>query len=72
MQGEKLDCKFGTQSHAVVTKSEAEKLISCIEQNKNIYVVTLSDHLPPAILDKIKSLTKKRKPKKKKGKKKKK
>ena len=63
----KYDLRFN-----MIEESEAEKLISCIEQNKNIYVVTLSDHLPPAILDKIKSLTKKRKPKKKKGKKKKK
>lgn len=49
---------------------EGYKVIECIESNKNLCKVELSDHLSQTVLEKIKSLTKKRKPKKKgKGKK---
>ena len=41
-------------------------MISCIETNKYIYSIEISDHVSQAMLDKLKTLTKKRKPKKKK------
>lgn len=40
-------------------------MIECIEANKNLYRVEFGDSMPQVILEKIKNLTKKRKPKKK-------
>jgi hypothetical protein len=45
---------------------DAEKIVPCIETNKSVYFIEISDHVSQAILDKLKVLTKKRKPKKKK------
>ena len=63
------DLRFNTmsdQGNYVMWWTDAEKLISCIETNKYIYSIEISDHVSQAMLDKLKTLTKKRKPKKKK------
>lgn len=51
---------------------DATKIIPCIEKNKSIFFIEISDQISKPLTDKLKSLTKKRKPKKKKKSKKKK
>jgi len=52
----------------IMTNQDAEKMISCVEGNKAICKVDLSDHVSQKYRDRVKELTKRRKPKKKKKK----
>lgn len=55
-----------------MSDEDAERVVQCVETNKSIYFIQISDHVSKALQDKLKLLTKRRKPKKKKKSKKKK
>ncbi|CAD8102903.1 unnamed protein product [Paramecium primaurelia] len=61
------DLKFN-----LLSDQDATKIIPLIEKNKSIFFIEISDQISKPLTDKLKSLTKKRKPKKKKKSKKKK
>ncbi|KAL4484974.1 hypothetical protein ABPG74_020151 [Tetrahymena malaccensis] len=52
-----------------ISKTDAKAIIDCLEANKNIYYMELSEHIPKDMIERKKGLMKKRKPKKKKKKK---
>jgi hypothetical protein len=68
------DLKFNLLSDEGINfvNLDATKIIPCIEKNKSVFFIEISDQISKPLTDKLKALTKKRKPKKKKKSKKKK